>query len=661
MHAFRRFAHAVTEVVKVDAALFRRFPKLTLAALGILFVPAIYALIYLGSVWEPNARTTALPVGVVNDDAGVHYRDQDVNVGKEIVAALGKQPLFGYRSYPDAEAARAAVRNGTLYFALLIPKDFSSNAVPGAQQGGAKLVIYTSEGNNYAGAGFAKRFAPEIAHRVNEALNEKRWELVLATAAGSQQSLGKLKSGITELKNGADALNKGMADAHKGSTDLEHGAAKLRAGAQQVNAGTAQLTDGVKQLGAGLRTMDAKKPAQADLQALADGAHTLATGEAELGKGLAQLHAGSKRLTDGARQMKEQTAGIPLVGGKVSKGAAQLEAGVAQLTAGLGDARNGQARLADGARRLDDGVSRLTSGLTQLNDGIHTAATKMPEDAKLDALATGTKQLADGSAALDDGAAALAKGMGQLQDGSARLAAGLALVDASLPAGVGGLDGSATGLAGSVQPDIEIAAPVANNGSGFAPNFVPVALWVGAVMTTFIFYFRRLPELLRHTPRFAQVLGKLVVPGVMVLAQALIMLLMLRLLLDVRVPDLFTFGITLAVASLTFLAILLALIRLIGDAGKAVAVIFLIIQLSSAGALIPIELTSGFYQTLHPFLPITWVVRAFRASLFGAFDGAWLPALGVVAAQGVLALLIATWLGKWKFIDTAHYGPAIDL
>jgi putative membrane protein len=267
MHALRRFTHAVAEVVKVDAGLFRRFPKLTLAALGILFVPAIYALIYLGSVWEPNARTTALPVGVVNDDAGVHYRDQDVNVGKEIVAALGKQPLFGYRRYADAEAARAAVRDGTLYFALLIPKDFSGNAVPGATQGGAKLVIYTSEGNNYAGAGFAKRFAPEIAHRVNEALNEKRWELVLATAAGSQQSLGQLKSGITELKNGADALNKGMADAHKGSADLEHGAAKLRDGAQQVNTGTAQLTDGVKQLGAGLRMMDAKKPAPADLQA----------------------------------------------------------------------------------------------------------------------------------------------------------------------------------------------------------------------------------------------------------------------------------------------------------------------------------------------------------------------------------------------------------
>ena len=661
MQAIQRFRHGMAQVIGADWRLFGHFPKLRLAAVGVLFVPAIYALIYLGSVWDPNARTGALPVGIVNDDAGVHYRDQDVNVGKEIVATLDKQHLFGFRGYPDAEAARAAVRDGRLYFALLIPRDFSRLAVPGAEPGSAKLVIYTSEGNNYAAAGFARRFAPELAHRVNEALNAKRWELVLATAAGSEDSLHKLKNGITQLKQGAQQLDGGLAQASQGADALHAGAQRLDKGSAQLDDGVGQLTAGVKRLGAGLRTMDAKKPGDADLQALAAGAHQLAQGETELGGGLRQLHQGSLRLVAGSGELKEKSASIPLVGGKLAQGAGQLQAGAKQLADGLDHAVRGQARLQQGAQRLDDGVSRLTTGVAQLDAGIHSAATGIPDDVRLDALATGNAAVRKGAAQLESGSATLATGLHRLHDGSAQLAAGLQLVDASLPAGVDGLEGSASGLAASVQPDLEIAAPVENNGSGFAPNFVPVALWVGAVMTTFLFYFRRLPRTAEAAPRLAQVLGKLAVPAAMVLAQAAIMLLMLRLLLDVRIPNLFSFGITLAVASLAFLAIMLALIRLIGDAGKALAVIFLIIQLSSAGALIPIELTNGFYQALHPFLPITWVVRAFRASLFGAFDGAWLPALGVVMLQGVLALLVACFLGRWKFVADADYAPAIDL
>ena len=55
-------------------------------------------------------------------------------------------------------------------------------------------MVVLSEGNNYAAAGIARRFAVDLGHQVNEALNEKRWEQVLMSADGSGKSLDMLRA-----------------------------------------------------------------------------------------------------------------------------------------------------------------------------------------------------------------------------------------------------------------------------------------------------------------------------------------------------------------------------------------------------------------------------------------------------------------------------------
>ncbi|MBK9985450.1 MAG: hypothetical protein IPP21_00260 [Betaproteobacteria bacterium] len=76
--------------------------------LGVSIVPAIYALIYLSSVWDPNAKTSALPVALVNLDAGIHYQGHDINVGSQLGAVLIGKRMFGWQTGTDAEAARQA-------------------------------------------------------------------------------------------------------------------------------------------------------------------------------------------------------------------------------------------------------------------------------------------------------------------------------------------------------------------------------------------------------------------------------------------------------------------------------------------------------------------------------------------------------------------------
>ena len=613
-----RLVHSTWRIVRTELSLFRRFPKLLLATAAIALVPALYALIYLSSVWDPNAKTSTLPVAIVNLDQGFNYNGRMNNVGVELKADLIKEASFGYLSMDDASAARRAVQMGTLAFAVIIPEDFSSSALPGVQPGGGKVTVILSEGNNYAAAGFGRRFAAELGHQVNEALNEKRWQQVLVSTDGSGKSLERLKAAVAQLRTGANNLNDGV------------GKYKAAAG---------QLTGGLRQVAAGVRELEAKLPAASELETLKAGTQRLLLRQRELGAGLEQLQAGSHKLTEGASAMQQQTASLPFVGEQIAAGAGELAAGGAKLTEGLNLALDANARLQRGGARIEDGTAKLTDGLNTLAAGVRAISDKLPENTRLDAFGRSGDDLAKGAA---------------------KLRSGIELVDGFLPVTPGKMDGSARGLADSVEPTLEVLAPVANNGSAFAPNMVAMALWLGAAMAVFVFNASVLTREHEHASTLAKTLGKFALPALLVLMQTLLTLLMLRYGLGIAVPHLLYFALSMLVAGQAFLAIVYLLVRAFGDAGKLFAVLLLTIQLAAGGGVMPIELTGDFFQTVHEWLPFSWVIRTFRATLFGAYDNEWIHAWTVVLLSGVTALALATAMTRWKTVAAADYRPGIE-
>ena len=633
-------------IVRSEAAFFARFPKL-LAATGLVaFLPAFYALIYLASVWDPAGKTAALPVALVNLDSGVEYREHVFNVGFEVASALRQKKTFGFLDFSDEQEARRLVRQGRLAFALIIPSDFSSNAVPGQQEGAGKLVIYTSEGNNFESALIAKAFARELDHDVNTTLNARRWKLVLSRAAGSQHSVDQLHQGMQQLRDGAHELYKGAAQIDSGAHQTAKGSAKLASG-------VGQLTGGVKQLGAGLRTMDASRPRGRDLTKLQTGAEALAAGNAELGQGLAELQGGTQKMRDEIGAYRSEAGSSLFTPTRVSDGLDQLFNGVVRLDNGLGVASDGQKKLADGAGKLSVGVTALTNGVRSLNTGLRTMVTKLPDDNQLDELGNGAQTLANGNAALADGTQ-------KLKSGTVRLEAGLDLVARSLPYTIDEPGGSAQGLANSVTPVLEVAAAVPNSGSAFAANLIPAALWLGASVAAFLINVRVLPRQAKRFSRSAQLLGKTAIPALIVLAQTLLIYSALRWVLAIHITMQLPFVLCLLVSALTFLSIVMALTRALGDAGKALSMVFLAVQLSSSGGILPVELSGSVFAAISPWLPITWVVLAIKATLFGAYDGAWQGAVELVGLAGCVALCLATWIGRWRYVKSSTVRPAVD-
>lgn len=516
-------------LARLDASVFRRSRALILAALGVVLIPALYALIYLESVWDPASRTRALHALIVDLDEGTVSQGQRVRLAADLVQTLRARQVFAFEMAQDEEAARREVRAGRSLFVLIIPRDFSASALAGEKAGSGRLVVYASEGNHYAGAGLAQRFAAELGHQFNETLNERRWALVLGAATGSGKSLQQLRMGLDSLSEGARAQADGLGRAVDAT-------GRWITASAPVFDGWTQLVDGVKDVSAAAPT-------------------------------LVPPSASREKLDD----------------------------------------------LSRGSRRMQEGASELQAGLSTLREG------------------------------------------------AVRLSNGLTLVQSRLPDADPGPGGTPGGLAAPVQPEVQIDAPVPNEGTAHAPSSIPVALWLGAVMVTFLVHLRQVPQGLAMSTRWGSTLGKFALPSLVVLAQAGMVLLMVLLVLQIRPVHPWALAATLAVTSLTFMAMTLALVRALGDTGKALASILLVLQLSAAGGIVPIELSSSFFRELNPWLPFTWVVRAVRASMFGAYDHGWGIALGLVALAGVVALVIATWVGRWRVVPQEHYGPRLDL
>jgi len=85
---FGRTWRQAQRIARVELALALAQPRWVAALAVVVCIPALYVLIYLSSLWDPNAHTQSLRVGLVNLDKGYAYREQHVNIGDELAAKL---------------------------------------------------------------------------------------------------------------------------------------------------------------------------------------------------------------------------------------------------------------------------------------------------------------------------------------------------------------------------------------------------------------------------------------------------------------------------------------------------------------------------------------------------------------------------------------------
>ena len=71
--------------------------------------------------------------------------------------------------------------------------------------------------------------------------------------------------------------------------------------------------------------------------------------------------------------------------------------------------------------------------------------------------------------------------------------------------------------------------------------------------------------------------------------------------------------------SLLFSSIIYTIVCILGNVGKAVCIVLLVLQLGSSGGTFPIQMTSEFFQALYPKVPFTYSIGLLREAVGGVY------------------------------------------
>lgn len=221
----------------------------------------------------------------------------------------------------------------------------------------------------------------------------------------------------------------------------------------------------------------------------------------------------------------------------------------------------------------------------------------------------------------------------------------------------------ATSLAEPVRVDRIAVYPVVAFGVAMAPLYTILALWVGALLMTVAVRVDVNAETLPGEPEpgpTQKYLGRYGIFALLGLAQSTLLLLGLELFVQIEPAHPILLLLAGWVTSLVFTLIIYTAVVAFGNAGKALSVLLLVIQISGSGGAYPLQLLPEWFQNISPFLPATHAINAMRSAIAGVYNGDFWISLGLLAAFVVPALLLGLVLRRPLMSSTKKLSEALE-
>ncbi len=484
----------------------------------------------------------------------------------------------------------------------------------------------------------------------SETLYEKL-SLLAEKSIEFNQGIGKVNDGTKELASGSQSLASGL-------TQLQEGHQKLEGASGQLKAGNDKIATGITEANNGIQTVNEKLPALISGTAqIQTGANTLSSSlqqwqkeaenlsggftalEQKLQAMIAQLPEDSpqrQELVGALNQLQNGTKQLAGSAGQLAAGGTELEKNLAVLNEGQKQLGQGVHQLAEGGKQLENGVSEIQKGQTEFQAGLKAFGDKFAE-AKLGAdklangatvLAGGVQQLEEGSAAIQDGSHQLKDGAGKLAEGNETLYTGSEELASKLADGADKVSSVHADektyemMSGPIKVDNEKINKVPNYGTGFAPYFLSLGLFVGALLLSIVFPLREPAGI--PSSGLSWFTSKLFILLGIGLIQALLADVIMLFTLKIEVQSVPLFILFTVLTSWTFITLIQFFVTLFADPGRFIAILILILQLTTSAGTFPLEVLPKALQPFNSFLPMTYTVSGYKAVISsGDFSFMW--------------------------------------
>lgn len=504
---------------------------------------------------------------------------------------------------------------------------------------------------------------------LNQGVNQLNSGLVTYTGGVSQLNNGISKfssqlplylDAISQLSNGAGQLTAGLnklASETTMSQEETQGVQALQVGLPQLNNAIQELNNavsglsvpntadlmealtGISNLAQGIIDSEASSTSSklASLQATSTYKSLTPEQQAELSQAISatpsNATAGAQRILAITTVLKTKLANLPN-----NSNVSQLQANVNKIAnlsnQALPQASAALVKLSAGVKSVNSGVTnqllpgsyKISSALASLNSKnqeILTGLTAISSGSKRlnansNALLDGTQKLATGTNDLSQGAIQLTNGSAKLTDGLTTMSSGLSTLQMSLAEAshklnlVSVKEKNAKAVASPVALSEKDNDSVKTNGIGMAPYMIAVSLMVVALSTNVIFATSLSGRPVKNRWDWAK--QKFIINGFISTLSSLILYGAIQFLGFEANYELKTLTFII-LSGWTLMALVTALVGWDDRYGSFASLAMLLLQVGSSGGSYPIELSGRFFQTLHPYLPMSYIVSGLRETI----------------------------------------------
>ena len=159
---------------------------------------------------------------------------------------------------------------------------------------------------------------------------------------------------------------------------------------------------------------------------------------------------------------------------------------------------------------------------------------------------------------------------------------------------------------------------IENYGSAMTPFYTVLSIWVGSLLMSSLLTTKVEDEEKKYKP-YQKYFGRGLLFVIISLFQTLIITLGDMYVLGTQANSPYRFVLYALLISLLFSSIIYTIVCILGNVGKAVCIVLLVLQLGSSGGTFPIQMTSEFFQALYPKVPFTYSIGLLREAVGGVY------------------------------------------
>jgi putative membrane protein len=605
----------IRNIFKNDMKAVKNNPVVMVVLLVIILLPSLYALLNIEATWDPYARTSNLEVAVVNEDLGYASNDTNYNVGNMLVNELKNNTNFKWQ-FVDKTTGLNGVKNGKYYAVLIIPSNFSQQLLSiqtsNPQQAQIQYIVNDKTNpiaprlTNAGVDAIQSQINGEIVKTVDGIIFGKLSDIGEYAAANKAEFL-KAKSFVNELNGQIGEIDSTITQANTDMSTVNNIWPKVSAALPQIQ----KISNTVRTEYDSLYTQIASNPTQAltKVQNMESQVNILITTLKYIDAILTSLYD-----TTGDAQLKPIIAQVETditTANNVLVILQKVEADIKNGTSPTGDLTN----LKSSINTMDNAINTLVANQGNINQQINEASAK---------LSLVNTQWPTIKTAIPIAASKL----NSINESDIN---GLIAFSAMNQTGVQNYFDS------PVVVQKQDMYPINNYGSALAPFYISISLWIGCIIAVAMISMRVKSRIKYRAESIY--LGRMGLFIVISILQSIFVALG-ALYLHVQASSAILFILTTLFIGFCSMIIVYSMTSTLGNAGKSLAIIILVLQITATAGIYPVQLLPPFFQAIHPYLPLTYAIGALREVIGGVLWSSYWYNILILAIFPALTFVI---------------------